>query len=503
MVVSHTESCRRKGQNVKPLRNRDTINSLPPDIVYKSATATAKELVPQLREQGADIIIAITHAREPNDNKLAHNLEPGTVDIILGGHDHFYGHSIINGTHVLRSGTDFKQLSYIKAWRRKGSSGWDLDIIRRDIVRSIPEDPQAAALVDKISSGLRARLEKPVGYTAVDLDARFTTVRLKESNIGNFICDLMRLFYGADCTLMASGTIRGDQVYPPGVIRAKDILNCFPFEDPCVVLRLTGKAILDALENSVSLYPALEGRFPQVSNIQFSFEAKGTPHKRVKDVKIGGQPLDHNRNYVMATRDYMARGKDGFTSLLGKSEGGTAEELISDENGILISMLLRQYFLSLKVLGKWDRGSQGLNSHFANKVHDDLHACHPVKEPSKAENATKLVSPTGAQAPFSGARPDTMAHANDHADLGEDSEDEDDHTLKQTPSVGDARDRQLLVMRKVLRKWFRLAGLKGHPGISGPNAQVQEEFTVEVGWTKAIAPRVEGRITVLGSGPES
>lgn len=68
----------------------DTINSLPPDIIYKSASETAKELVPGLREQGAEIVIAITHQREPNDNKLAEKMPEGLVDIILGGHDHYY-----------------------------------------------------------------------------------------------------------------------------------------------------------------------------------------------------------------------------------------------------------------------------------------------------------------------------------------------------------------------------------------------------------------------------
>ena len=348
---------------------------------------------------------------------------------------------------------------------------------------------------------MRSRLEKPVGYAAVPMDARFTTVRLRESNIGNFVCDLMRLFYGADCTLMASGTIRGDQVYPPGIIRAKDLLNCFPFEDPCVVLKLSGKAILAALENSVSTYPALEGRFPQVSNIQFVFDSNAEPHKRVQDVKIGGAPLDLDRKYVMVTRDYMARGKDGFESLMPTSLGGTAEEIISDENGILISMLLRQYFLSLKVLGKWHRGAEGLHKHFENKVHDDLHASHPVKHPERVGRRTSIVGPTRRPAAKESA-PGTHEADHDHDPHldGEDSEDEGDHSLKQTPSVGDAKDRELLIMRKVLRKWFRLAGLDGHPGISGPHAQVQEEFEVEVGWTKAIAPRVEGRIVRLENG---
>jgi 5'-nucleotidase len=171
----------------------DTINALPPNLIYKSASGTAKELVPKLREEGADIVVAITHQREPNDNKLAQNTPDGLIDIILGGHDHYYAHSLINGTHVLRSGTDFKQLSYIEAWRRDdGTKKWDFKITRRDVVSSIPEDPKTLELVAHLTESLKSKLEKPIGYTAAPLDARFTTVRLKESNIGNFVCDLMR-----------------------------------------------------------------------------------------------------------------------------------------------------------------------------------------------------------------------------------------------------------------------------------------------------------------------
>jgi 5'-nucleotidase len=43
-----------------------TINSLPPNLIYKSASAVAKELVPKLREEGAEIIICLSHMREPN-----------------------------------------------------------------------------------------------------------------------------------------------------------------------------------------------------------------------------------------------------------------------------------------------------------------------------------------------------------------------------------------------------------------------------------------------------
>ena len=102
----------------------DTINSLPPGIVYKSASATAKELVPELKSQGAEIIVAVSHQREPNDNKLAEKTGGDLIDIVLGGHDHYYSYNLINGTQVLRSGTDFKQLSHVEAWRKPEGKGW-------------------------------------------------------------------------------------------------------------------------------------------------------------------------------------------------------------------------------------------------------------------------------------------------------------------------------------------------------------------------------------------
>lgn len=198
-----------------------TLNSIPPNLQYLSAAATAAELAPQLREQGAEIVIAISHQRQPNDEKLARNVPEGTLDLILGGHDHTYSHCIINGTHLLRSGTDFKQLSYLEGRRKISGNGWDFDIVRRDVVSSIAEDKGTLETVGKLTSALKAKMEKPVGFTAAALDARFTTVRLKESNLANFVCDLMRLHYNADCCIMAAGTVRGDQVYPPGVLKVK------------------------------------------------------------------------------------------------------------------------------------------------------------------------------------------------------------------------------------------------------------------------------------------
>ena len=451
----------------------------------KSASATAKELVPGLKARGAELIVAVTHQREPNDNKLAEKTPDGLIDIILGGHDHFYQHSYINGTHVLRSGSDFKQLSYLEARRQAGNSKkWDFHILRRDIVSSITQDQETIKLTEKLTTSLKAKLGKPLGYTAAPLDARFTTVRLKESNMGNFICDLMRSHYGGDCCIMAAGTIRGDQIYPPGLLKVRDIMNCFPFEDPCVVIKVKGKAILEALENSVSLYPALEGRFPQVSNIEFEFDPAKPPESRVKYVKIGNAPLDLGKIYVLVTRGYMARGKDGFDSLLVKSEGGEAEEVVSEENGILISMMLRQYFMSLKIVGQWKQWGKSMDRHWKG-VQNSMKPTSPVVEPR-----TPIKSPTENPGnPFSSKQDTTFQNdpttdRNTGADtddpLDESDEDVSADESEDRKATSAKREREIKLIQKVTRKWWRLAGLSGQPKCC--DGMGEGEFTAD--WTR-------------------
>lgn len=434
------------------------------------------------------------------------------MDIILGGHDHFYAHEVVNSTHVLRSGTDFKQLSYIAAWRRADGPGWDFDIIRRDMIRSIPEDPATVKLVSKLTSSLRAKLDKPVGYTVRPLDARFSTVRSRESNLGNFVCDLMRHYYAADCAIMAGGTIRGDQVYPPGLLRLKDIMNCFPFEDPVVLLRVRGQGIISALENGVSKVPALDGCFPQVSNIAFGFNPTAPPGSRVTWAKVGGLPIDLDRLYALATRGYMARGKDGFSSLVVQSAGGEVEEIVSEEGGVLISTIIRQYFLSLKVLGTWRRWSPSLKLRW-DGVNQNLHRSGWLKPASTGSSPVSEKVPRRPQLRrtnryYYGRFPEVDAEEEEQQGESMDSDSDEDPDILTSPRpttnyvTQPARsaaeeERRLRLARLVTRKWMRKAGLKPSAADSS-----DEELEFTPAWTSGISPRLEGRIVIEGDGGE-
>ncbi|CAK0788397.1 unnamed protein product [Prorocentrum cordatum] len=167
-----------------------------------------------------------------------------------------------------------------------------------------------------------------------------------ETNIGNFITDVMLKGMKADLAVLNSGTLRADAIIEAGPIRMRDLVNILPMLDELCLLQLTGEQILQVLENSVSQYPRLEGRFAQVSGVTFTFDAKGSPGSRVlrDTVKIGGAALEHQRCYKLCTKDYLRQGKDGydvFRDAVCLADG--------EQAGILPSMV-REHFKAIEAL---------------------------------------------------------------------------------------------------------------------------------------------------------
>lgn len=181
------------------------------------------------------------------------------------------------------------------------------------------------------------------------LDATVEGVRTRESNLGDLTCSVMRLRFGTELCLIAGGTFRSGRMYGPGEITIKDILNVFPFSDPMVTIRMTGRKVVEALENGVSKYPKHDGRFLQVSGLRFSFDPARPPNSRVVRVTIGPEetPIDLDREYTVATREYMRAGHDGFVCMQ------DCPVMMPAEAGPLMSTVLRMAFMEVSVINAW------------------------------------------------------------------------------------------------------------------------------------------------------
>jgi len=67
--------------------------------------------------------------RIPNDQRLIRELPKGTIDLVLGAHDHIWYNEKLSNTVFLKSGTNFRNLSVLKiSLKSSESKPWGQDI---------------------------------------------------------------------------------------------------------------------------------------------------------------------------------------------------------------------------------------------------------------------------------------------------------------------------------------------------------------------------------------
>jgi 5'-nucleotidase len=295
---------------------------------------TAARYVPQMKAEGANVIVALTHLRIFTDEALARAVPD--IDVIVGGHEH-YPITVVSGrTLISKAGMDARNVARIDIDRR-GNAPVDRFYELIPVNSAVKDDPATAEVVASWESRLSAELDDPVGSTAVPLDAADSRLRGRETNIANLVADAIRQQAHADVALVNSGGIRGNRVYPAGVLRRRDLIAIHPFNNVVCKIEVSGALLLKALNTGVSRLPNLVGGFPAVAGVTFHVLLSAPAGDRVRDLRVNGAPLDPQRTYTLALPDYVLNGGDGYEALKG------SRVLIDAEQGALIVTALEQF----------------------------------------------------------------------------------------------------------------------------------------------------------------
>jgi 5'-nucleotidase len=306
-----------------------------PDVTFADTCATARQLVPRMRAQGAQVIVALTHLDLEEDKALA---RCAPIDIILGGHEHLLLQSVSHGTPILKMSAEARELGRVTLHvgahsGRLHSLDWEV----LPVTDAVPEDASFTTAMGEYHA-LLTKLSQFVGRTAVPLDARAEPSRSRETNLGSFISDAYRKVTGAEVALMNGGSIRSDSILDPGPLTERDVLALHPYPGSVVTLEVSGEVLRQALEHGVSrsAEDPEPGRFPQVSGIRYAFDVCRPVGSRIVRVTINGEPLDPRRTYVLATNSYVADGGDGYTMFkpaprrTGPDKGPTTQAVVRE-----------------------------------------------------------------------------------------------------------------------------------------------------------------------------
>lgn len=315
-----------------------------PDVEFLDVCETAQRIVPLMRAQGAQIIIALTHLTMKEDKAVA---RCAPIDVIIGGHEHTLLESLSGRTPIFKMTSDGRQLGRITLNIK--ANGGTLESIDWEVIpvtSDIASDPAFSVVTERYKD-LLAELSERVGHTDVELDAGSEANRTRETNVGNFVADAFRTAVGADVALINGGSIRADMIISPGELTKRDVLSILPFANPVVKIEVTGAQLRAALEHGVSrsAEDTEPGRFPQVSGIRFTFDTSRPAGSRVTEVTVKGQPLDDKKTYTLATSTFLAvDAGDGYDMFRG------ARFLVKPEAGPKAPDVLRKAIAGVKTI---------------------------------------------------------------------------------------------------------------------------------------------------------
>lgn len=315
--------------------------SSPGTLRFEPSVPLVKKLAPQLREAGADIVVAVAHANRRQDLRLFYS---HALDVLLTGDDHdlavlydgetAMAEAMVEGEYVtaidleITVKTDDEGNRSVRWWPR----------FRIVDTADVAPDPTVAARVSEYQEGLSEKLDVTIGKTATELDSRKASVRKSEAAMGNLLADAMREHMQADVGLMNGGGIRGNKVYPAGAeLTRRDVLTELPFGNKLFMLEMTGADLLKVLENGVWFAGKPNGRFAQLSGVHITARIDAIPGERLQSVKIGGETLDPEKRYTVAVNDFTASGKEGYDAFL------EADILVGDTDAPLLANVVMDY----------------------------------------------------------------------------------------------------------------------------------------------------------------
>jgi 5'-nucleotidase len=343
------------------LLTRDTLTSSHPgeEIAIDDPVTVAQKAVAEMKKAGVDIIVAVTHLAMPEDQRVAQATHH-QIALIMGGHEHSLLQSIAGGTPIVKVGSDARQLGRMDLTidaKTRTVQALDWQLIPVDA--SVPEEPNAAALVKTYEGKIDQALGQVIGNSAVTLDARQCANRSQETALADFVADAYRSALKADVALLNGGSIRSNTTYPAGPLSRKDVLSFLPFGNPVVKIAVSGEVLKQALEHGVSTLEEQEaGHFPQVSGLRFAYDGTRPVGERVVQLTINGQPLQLAKTYTLALTTYLQQGGDGYDMLKNSTLLSDPQEAPSDSD-VFMDEIIRQKSIDSQLDGRIQRLDQG------------------------------------------------------------------------------------------------------------------------------------------------
>ena len=280
-------------------------------VVWQNAIDVADQYAEELRNQGADLVIALSHlGYEPEydsyyyDRGVAMNTRH--IDMIIGGHSHTTLRKADYVTNldgdkvpVVQTGDQGRYLGYAKIkLDENGAPSFDYRLIPVNSRLDDRIDQKFSDIIEAYAAECEEKMQVKLGYSKYDI-YRYTSSSTPQSRLGNLTADgliwMAKKYFDvdADISIYNSGGIR-ENIYK-GDVTLGDVYAVYPFDNVLTILDIKGSDLRELVASAAS------GSLPFGGNVKMVVSGGN-----LISVTVNGQQIEDNQTYTVATIDYLA-----------------------------------------------------------------------------------------------------------------------------------------------------------------------------------------------------
>ena len=288
-----------------------------------------------LRSEGVDHLVVLSHLGSADD-ALARTYD---LDAVLGGHIHEARAEVVADTVCTRTGPNGHRLVEVDLA--------DGSVTLHDVSDVSPDESLYAEFCDlREETGLT----EVVGHVERPVERRRDLRTSGECRIGNFVADAYRWAADADLALHNSGGLRDGPALAEAVTAA-DLVGVVPFDEPVSVALVEGADLYDVFADA---YRAPHGEWRWDAHVSGATVAYDTDANEVRDLCVGGDPVERDRTYELATNDYLLSTAHEFPTLTDAHR----DRSLTVQYEVLVAYA-REHGIAPELEGRVDLGRKG------------------------------------------------------------------------------------------------------------------------------------------------
>lgn len=346
-------------------KNAVEVAPLAKPVSFAKQVPFARKMVRELKKDGCDIVICLSHSGVSRDKKgnwagedirLAKKVRG--IDVIVSGHSHskISEPVIIKGVPVVQTGEYGQNVGRLElVWKNGSVSVSDYRLIPVD--DSIAGESDIIAAVEEQQSLVTREILAPLGLSYFDPVAETDFLLecneqgdFRSSNLGPMIADAIHSYVnrhssdGCDIGMVAVGVIRDWIV--PGVMTAPDVFRIMSLGSgdddlpgyPLARLYVTGKELKNILEILMIAHKSSSSNHCFYSGLRVSYDPGRMLFRKINSIEILGVngetwdvsfSKDDTTLYSISANSYMLE----FIGIIKKMSFGLIKVLPKDASG--------------------------------------------------------------------------------------------------------------------------------------------------------------------------